>query len=65
MVNVLPTINGFTIDVRLKQFRKIEPNGKMVFINFQTDEGDELLEAFIATLDTSTKEGHDMLVSLF
>jgi len=42
----LPTFNGYTIDARLRQFRKVErgENPKIEFIDFDSEEGRELLE---------------------
>ena len=41
----LPTFNGWTIDIRLKQFRKVErgENPKIEFVDFDSKEGQELL----------------------
>ena len=42
----LPTFNGWTIDARLRQFRKVERGAvpKIEFIDFDSEEGQELLE---------------------
>jgi len=42
----LPTFNGWTIDARLRQFRKVERSNapKIEFIEFDSEEGQELLE---------------------
>ena len=42
----LPTFNGWTIDARLRQFRKVEQgeNPKIEFIDFDSEKGRELIE---------------------
>jgi hypothetical protein len=41
----LPTFNGWTIDARLRQFRKVErgESPKIEFIDFDSEEGQEIL----------------------
>ena len=41
----LPTFNGYTVDIRLKQFRKVEygENPQIEFIDFDSEKGQELL----------------------
>jgi len=40
----LPTFNGFTVDKRLRQFRKAVPHSVMEFIEFDSMHGKKLLE---------------------
>ena len=40
----LPTFRGYTIDARLKQFRKVLQDNGITFIDFDSEEGQELLE---------------------
>jgi hypothetical protein len=40
----LPTYQGFTIDKRLKQFRKVIPGCQIEFIEFDSKEGKDLLK---------------------
>ena len=42
----LPTFKGYTIDARLRQFRKViqGENPKIEFIDFKSEEGRELIE---------------------
>lgn len=42
----LPTFNGWTIDQRLRQFRKVVrgENPQIEFVDFNSAEGQELLE---------------------
>jgi hypothetical protein len=51
MTNSLPTFKGYTVDVRLKQFRKIKQGQKIRFIEFDSPEGDKLLSKYVKTLD--------------
>ena len=42
-VYILPTFKGFTIDVRLKEFRRIDDDQGLLFIPFNSKEGQELI----------------------
>lgn len=42
MIRRLPTFNGYTIDVRLKEFRKVEWDGLPEFIAFESEVGREI-----------------------
>jgi len=43
-VKILPTFNGYTVDVRLREFRRAIPNVTLEFISFDSPKGKELLE---------------------
>ncbi|MDE2026475.1 MAG: hypothetical protein KGJ07_08355 [Patescibacteria group bacterium] len=43
-VRTLQVFHGFTVDVRLKQFRKIEVGQELEFIDFDSSLGQELLQ---------------------
>ena len=43
-VSVLPTFNGYTVDLRLKEFRRAIPDVTLEFIPFNTPEGKQLME---------------------
>jgi hypothetical protein len=43
-VNILPTFKGYTVDMRLKEFRRAIPDVTLEFIPFKTPEGKKLLE---------------------
>jgi len=48
----LPTFEGYTVDARLRQFRKAEyspTRSTMEFIDFDTPEGGRLLKRFLAS----------------
>jgi len=49
MAVILPTFKGYTVDLRLRQFRKVV-GGKLIFVEFCSPEGDELLGQFVSTL---------------
>ena len=64
MLIQLPTFNEYTVDVRLRQFRRVTVNGEnhsIEFIDFDSDEGQELLEVFIDTLDLQNPEHIQLL----
>ena len=66
MIKQLPGFKGYTVDTRLKQFRKIDrEKGEIEFIDFSSIEGDMLLSEFIETIDENTPEGKEMLASLW
>ena len=44
VMNVLPVYKGYTVDNRLKQFRKCPIDDMMEFIEFDSEKGSELLE---------------------
>ena len=47
MVTKLPEFRGYTIDKRLRQFRKVDRSGEspsIEFVEFDSPEGDKLLE---------------------
>ncbi|HOY10119.1 MAG TPA: hypothetical protein PLB05_08590, partial [Candidatus Omnitrophota bacterium] len=61
MIRNLPTFKGYTVDVRLREFRKSIPHQELTFIPFDSPQGDELLVGFIRTIDADTKEGRELL----
>ena len=47
MVTKLPEFKGYTIDGRLRQFRKVDRSGEnpsIEFVDFDSEEGEKLLE---------------------
>lgn len=66
MINILPIFKGYTVDIRLKEFRKV-PNGHgyLEFVPFYSPKGERLLDGFIKTLDANTEEGLKMLGDLW
>jgi len=51
MVHILPTFKGYTVDVKLKQFRKIGAGFRINFIDFNSQKGDQLLTEYVETLN--------------
>ena len=43
-ITILPTFKGYTVDIRLKEFRRAIPDTKLDFIPFSSPEGEKLLE---------------------
>lgn len=39
----LPTYNGYTVDVRLREFRRVTPEWEIEFIPFESEEGERLI----------------------
>jgi hypothetical protein len=60
MIRQLPVFKGYTVDVRLKQFRRIVKQSKffagMEYLEFDSDKGDRILTQYIKTLDIHTPE---------
>ncbi|MBD3180726.1 hypothetical protein GF312_00435 [Candidatus Poribacteria bacterium] len=56
MATILPTFKGYTVDTRLHQFRKVNPDTSIEFIDFGSEEGDKLLCEYIDTLDKNSEE---------
>ena len=42
-VRILPTFKGYTVDMRLKEFRRAIPEVTLEFIQFNSPEGQKLL----------------------
>jgi hypothetical protein len=49
-MNKLPTYKGYTVDIRLKEFRKADIKKGLEFIPFDSDRGDKLLNGYLKTL---------------
>ena len=47
MVKKLPEFKGYTVDERLKQFRKVDKDKPSIdFVDFDSKEGQELLKEY-------------------
>ena len=47
MVKELPKFKGYTVDERLKQFRKVDKDKPSIdFVDFDSEDGQELLEEY-------------------
>ena len=51
----LPMFEGYTVDVRLKQFRKVG-NHNIIFVDFDSLEGEKILIRYIKSLDKKRQE---------
>jgi hypothetical protein len=66
MVTELPTFKEYTIDIRLKQFRKADPvKQTIVFLDFNSEEGDLLLSEYIETLDINNSKDKEIIETIF
>ncbi|HEY3310331.1 MAG TPA: hypothetical protein VGK00_01715 [Anaerolineales bacterium] len=43
-VTVIPTFKGYTVDMRLREFRRAIPDVTLKFIPFNSPKGEKLLE---------------------
>lgn len=55
MIRILPKFKGYTVDMRLQEFRKIKMNQLPEFIPFTSDKGARLIFEFRQT-PTGQKE---------
>lgn len=59
MVRELPVFKGWTVDARLKQFRRVintsDKTFGIDFLAFKSDEGDALLSEYIKSLDPNSE----------
>jgi hypothetical protein len=44
-MKVLPTFNGYTVDVRLREFRRADPEIGLEFVPFASRKGQRLIHA--------------------
>lgn len=56
----LPTFKGYTVDVRLKQFRRIEGE-KIIFIDFDSIEGEKILTKYVECLNKNSIEFKELI----
>ncbi len=49
MIKILPKFKGYTVDMRLQEFRKIEMDKLPQFIPFTSDIGARLFHDFVLT----------------
>jgi len=49
MIRRLPVFKGYTVDLRLQEFRKIEPNKLPEFVPLLSDKGARLFKEFRLT----------------
>ena len=54
-MRALPVFRGYTVDVRLRQFRRVSSEG-IEFLDFGSEQGDGLLDEYIDTLHRDSAE---------
>jgi len=54
-VKKLPVFKGFTVDVRLKQFRRVK-NDSIEFITFDSERGRILVEEYLDSLNRHSRK---------
>ena len=64
MARALPVFRGYTIDARLRQFRKASPDAGIEFVNFASPAGDNMLKEYIGTLDKNSAEFQELAAYL-
>lgn len=57
----LPVFKAWTVDVRLKEFRRVDAKKGLIFLSFKCKQGDELLADYIDQLDLDKQEDKDRL----
>jgi len=55
-IRVLPVFRGYTVDARVGEFRKVNPDTSIKWLDFRCPEGDKLLEEYTKTLDMDSDE---------
>ena len=57
MAKVLPVFKGYTVDMRLRQFRKVTPPTQEIeFIDFSSPQGSDLYEEYLGSLNENSPE---------
>ena len=52
--NELPTFEGWTVDLRLEEFRRMVPDKECRFVPFDSEEGEGLLSRWAAARDQAS-----------
>lgn len=65
MIKILPTFKGYTVDLRLKEFRKAESDQRLEFIPFDSVEGELLLEDYVSNFDSFSEEKQRAIINLW
>jgi len=63
MVQLLPVFKGFTVDVKLKQFRRVKKS-TIEFSDFDSEQGEKLLCKYIENLNIKNKKEKKILLDL-
>lgn len=61
----LPVFQGYTVDVRLKEFRKADPSKGLEFVSFDSPEGEELLTGYVKSLKVKDKDALQKLLGVW
>ena len=64
MAKKLPIFKGYTVDIRLRQFRKVGSGPKIEFIDFNSEEGDGMLAEYIKTLNLKKQKHKNILLEI-
>ena len=68
MIRKLPVYKGYTVDARLKHFRKIKKQSNlfagMEYIDFDSEKGDKLLSSYIKKLDVESVEFKEISLAI-
>ena len=64
MVKELPVFKGYTVDIRLGEFRKADPKTGIEILKFASPQGDDLLEEYVGTLDKDSAEFQELAAYL-
>jgi hypothetical protein len=65
MIKRLPVFMGYTVDVRLKEFRRVDLSTGFKIVPFNSEEGEIWLNEYIETIDENAPEGREILVSIW
>jgi len=61
-IGVLPVFRGYTVDARVGEFRKVNPDTSIEWLDFSSPKGDELLVEYIDTLDKDSDEFNEIFL---
>jgi Mg2+/Co2+ transporter CorC len=60
MVKALPVFKGYTVDIRLQEFRKADRKTGIEILKFGSPQGDDLLEEYVGELDKDSAEFQEL-----
>ena len=60
MIKELPAFKGYHVDVRLRQFRRVN-NGRIEFIDFKSNKGEKILDKYKKSLDPASEEFKELI----
>lgn len=65
MTRFLPVFKGYTVDARLKEFRKADLNQPLEFISFDSPKGERLLVQYVKSLNLNDKRDYQIASEIF